>query len=461
MTSQIYTYSCILRASAILMICLITIALGSCDKGFLDARSDKSLVVPTTLKDYQAILDNHLVMNTSSALITLGTDEYYLSSNSWKPQPAGFKDGYVWAKDMAATFSSDWGGSYQQVYYANLILDGLNTVEINDANKAERDNIKGSALFYRANAFYKLSQLFAKPYVSTTADSDLGIVLKLTADVREDYSRSTNEQTYNIIIGDLIEAVELLPLSGLYKTRPSKVAANALLARVFLSIRDYTNALKYADIAITMYNELLDYNTLNESSFSPFGLFNKEVIFHEEMAIINVLPPVGGAIDSNIYRSYEPDDLRKTILFSDFGGGFIYYKGSYSGQINHFTGLATDEVYLIRAECNARAENLLAAAADLNVLLEKRWKQGTYIPITPEDSHALLKTILSERKKELLFRGIRWTDLRRLNQEEDFQTTLTRKIDEQTFNLPPNDPRYVWLIPDSEIRLSGIEQNSR
>lgn len=461
MTSQTYTHSWTLRASAILMICLMTIVLGSCKKGFLDARSDRSLVVPTTLKDYQAILDNHLVMNISPALITLGTDEYYLNSNIWKRQLIGFKDGYIWAKNMAATYSSDWSSPYQQVYYANLILDGLKDVEINDTNKPERDNVKGSALFYRANAYYKLSQLFAKPYIPSSAANDLGIVLKLTSDVREDYSRSTNEQTYNVIIDDLIQAAELLPVTGLYKTRPSKVAANALLAKVFLCMRDYTNALKYADIVLNIYNELLDYNSLNENSFSPFGLFNKEVIFHEEMAIINILPPVGGAIDTNIYRSYEPNDLRKKILFSDFGGGFIYYKGSYTGQINHFTGLATDEVFLIRAECNVRAGNSLAAVTDLNALLEKRWKQGTYIPIVTDDSRAVLKTILSERKKELLFRGVRWTDLRRLNQEEGFQTTLTRKIDEQTFNLHPDDSRYVWLIPDSEIRLSGIEQNSR
>jgi len=68
---------------------------------------------------------------------------------------------------------------------------------------------------------------------------------------------------------------------------------------------------------------------------------------------------------------------------------------------------------------------------------------------------------LKERRKELLFRGLRWTDLRRLNLDPRFAVTLARNVSGQIYSLPPEDPRYAWPIPDDEIQASGIPQNPR
>jgi len=70
-----------------------------------------------------------------------------------------------------------------------------------------------------------------------------------------------------------------------------------------------------------------------------------------------------------------------------------------------------------------------------------------------------LNKILTERRKELLMRGLRWTDLRRLNKETAFATTLSRIVNGTTYTLPPNDPGYVFRIPLSVINFTGIEQN--
>jgi hypothetical protein len=67
---------------------------------------------------------------------------------------------------------------------------------------------------------------------------------------------------------------------------------------------------------------------------------------------------------------------------------------------------------------------------------------------------------LLERRRELLFRGLRFTDLLRLN-KEGYQIALLRNLNGQQYALPPNSPLYVLPIPPDEIALTGEEQNPR
>jgi hypothetical protein len=124
-------------------------------------------------------------------------------------------------------------------------------------------------------------------------------------------------------------------------------------------------------------------------------------------------------------------------------------------------------MYLIRAECLARGGDKTAAMNDLNTLLRARWAKdpitgaSLYVDQTAIDADNALRIILNERRKELVLRATRWIDLRRLNQDPRFAITLTRNIAGQIYTLPPNDKKYVYPIPDNEIRLSGLQQNPR
>jgi hypothetical protein len=98
----------------------------------------------------------------------------------------------------------------------------------------------------------------------------------------------------------------------------------------------------------------------------------------------------------------------------------------------------------------------------LNSLLQKRWRTGTFTPLTASNADEALIKIITERRKELPFTGhIPWIDLRRLNKDPRFSRTLKRIIDNTTYQLLPNSPNYVFPIPDEEIRLTGIPQNIR
>jgi hypothetical protein len=274
------------------------------------------------------------------------------------------------------------------------------------------------------------------------------------------------QQTYDHIINDLKSAAELLPITVIVSTRPSKVAAYGMLARVYLSKRDYANARLYVNMALSMNDSLLNYNTL---AAIPGFKNNPEILFlsYESYRPNDILGLSHCKIDSNLYQSYDINDLRKSLFFGANTGsnaGTYYWKGNYfpdlSAGTTPFDGIATDELYLIRAECSARDNDKDAAMNDLNALLRNRWKTGYFADLVASDAADALNKVLTERRKELCFRGLRWSDLRRLN-IEGANITLTRIINGTTYTLPPNDLRWVLLIPSLEIGRSGIPQNPR
>ena len=92
----------------------------------------------------------------------------------------------------------------------------------------------------------------------------------------------------------------------------------------------------------------------------------------------------------------------------------------------------------------------------------KRWSNKVSFPqFAANDPDEALSLILQERRKELVYRNLRWTDLRRLNLEPKFAKSIKRTIKGTEYILEPNDGRYVFAIPDDEIKISGIEQNMR
>lgn len=461
MTTQILKYACYAWLG------LNILASGSCKKqdSFLDTKPDEALAVPSTLADLQSLLQYEGLFNINDpALGEIGTDDFYTTTANWNTLTSKERNCYIWAKQVydAGANVNDWSAPYQQVYYANTVLDNLPKISFTSNQSDLANQIKGAALFYRSIAFYNLLQTFSLPYDSLTAATDPGIPLRLSSNLNGQSVRATEKQCYDQIISDLLMAADLLPLTPAYKTEPSQPAANALLARIYLATQNYSKAFQYADACLKQYNTLVDYNTLSPTAKAISTTYLAEDIFHTRLYSYAITFVNSKSVtDSLLYRSYTDNDLRK-IHFFILNGGLPYFRGSYNflGS-NPFSGIATDEVYLARAECYARLGNKAAAMNDLNALLITRWKTGTFIPYTAVSAENALQQILLERRKELLYRGLRWTDLRRLNKDSRFANTLTRVINGVVYTLAPNDPRYALPIPDNEIAVSGIAQNLR
>jgi starch-binding outer membrane protein, SusD/RagB family len=438
----------------------------SCNKNsLLNAKPETSLVIPSTVQDFQAILDDDEVMNITPSLGEESADNYYVTYTNFEARSVVERNTYTWASDIFAgtTGIPDWDIPYQQVLNANVVLAGLPGIAVTSDNQQDINTLKGYALFYRAYAFFNISQVFAPVYDSTTATTDPGIPLRLSPDVNAVSVRSTVAQTYSQILGDLVTASRLTPAAfqAAYRNRPSTPAVYALEARVYQSMGAYAQAGAAADSALQLYNTLIDYNTVSPANFFPFQNTNAETIFQSTFPTSSLMlaPLIGVAIiDSTLYASYQPNDLRLTLYFS-LVGGLPQPRTGYSGTIFPFSGLATDELYLERAESYARAGQTTLAMNDLNTLLVNRYS-GVYTPLTATGPADALNQVLTERRKEIVMRGLRWTDLRRLN-KEGYNLTLERILNGQTYTLPPNSPLYTLPIPPDVIALSGMVQNQR
>lgn len=116
---------------------------------------------------------------------------------------------------------------YDIIFRANTVLENLGVASPEVASKFE-----GEAKFVRAYAYFNLVRLYG----------DVPLVDRVIAPLETDiqYTRVSTSEIYNLIVSDLTTAASSLDDS--YKTRASKSGAQALLAKVYLTLGNYGEA---------------------------------------------------------------------------------------------------------------------------------------------------------------------------------------------------------------------------
>ncbi len=442
----------------IIIFCIAIFFSTGCEK-FLSEKSDKSLALPTSVEHFQALLDGNSLSNFNNSG-EVSSDDYTISDADFNNiEYEADKRLFTWQPDFVSTGSSgnDWKYCYQGIYYSNLVLN-----EIDKNSLAGIENVKGQALFYRACRYLDAAQIWAPVYNHATAGTDMGLPLRLDPDMNIPSKRSSVKQTYDQIIKDFTDASQLLDVRQISVERPPRWAAYAMLARTYLFMGEYQLALDNVGKTLLLHDTLMNFNLLNQADAYPIKRINNEIGLLSRMrSSPNILGRDIPNINSALYNLYDNDDLRKTIFFKNNSGGKIMFRGNYYDQRGiYMVGPTMDEIYLIAAECNARLENVNQAMSILNKLLVTRWKTGTYVDLVAANKDQALSIIQKERRKELLFRGLRWPDLKRYNRD-GANITLSRTVVGVVYTLPPNDPRYAIAIPEDIIKLTGIPQNNR
>ena len=453
----LFTYK-IMKKSLVCLLSLISL-LGSCD-GFLDEKPQKQMVIPSTLDDFQALLDSEpRSMNSVPKMGFLSTDDLVLSNTLLNQVTLDESAPYLWQSDMYLPSDAgvDWAFSYRKVFYANLVIEGVRDFTPNTAEENKRAiELDAAARFYRAFAHFSLVQEFAPPF-DPDSPQGMGIPIRKDADINADSERVTIGEVYNFILEDLEIARNVLPEKPDIPTRASKWAAEALLSRIYLSIQNYGKAMEHASHALDIGNTLLDYNELDPGLRYSFPRFHAEVIHHAHMFSGRYNPNTQTFVNPELYSMYDSLDLRKSAYFRPASTAGMYNViGKYSGEPAIYGGMATDEVVLDFVESAARLGMEDAALEELNRLLKNRYQSGSFVPVEGKSGKELIRLIIDERRKELVFRGIRWLDLRRLNQDPEYAITLDRKWNGLEIVIEPNSSAYTFPIPPRELELNDM-----
>ncbi len=380
-----------------------------------------------------------------------------------------------------------WTGYYKAIFRANVAIERIPEVKM-DENLKKR--LIAESKFLRAYFYFNLVRWFG----------DLPLVTKPLTQNDFKQTRAKTADVYAQIIVDLKEAIDNLPEKSKYAAddlgRVTKGAARSMLAKAYLTIKDYPNAEKYALEVINSneYSLLPDYGKIftregENASESVFEVqttsTDTRVTFsadydggsqYNEVQGVRGTPNLGWGFNrpsDSFIAEFEAGDPRRdaTILYEGEvlpDGSAIVEKNpklfnarynqkawipahtgfNYNGPGN-IRILRYADVLLIAAE--AMNENGKPAQANLQLNAVRKRARGKINGILPDVTEMakdkLRELIWHERRVELGMEQHRWFELVRTGQAEAALKKHGKSFVKNKHELLP--------IPQTEIDLSS------
>ncbi len=454
--------------------------LNSCDK-YLDIKP-KGYVIPQTVEDYERILnDIKLTKILSDGIEKLSDDFYSPVIVEGKDISAVNYRLYFWLEDPYSTpsdltYYSYWNMLYNRIYQYNAIINGID--EAAGATQQRKDATKGRALIGRAICYYYLNNIYGQIPKSKEDQAALGIPLVISNALNEELpSRSSTWASFDFILNDLKQGIPLIPASSLSNFQINKAGAYGWLARVYLTMKEYGLAGEAAQEALKLNNKLLDYNSQYTKTFTGA---NDSIYLTkagstvtipaqnpENLHVVHFDYTRGMAFQylaTSTLSAFDLKDIRRMNIIASnaFSSGAGEWDGRYvyMGAIsyNYSIGPTTAEMYLILAESQARVQKYQDAIDNLNKLRKNRIESAYYRDLVHVDAKSTMLKIFRERRAELLFKSVRWFDMRRLQNDPEFGFTAEHELaNGKVLKLTPNSPRYTMTIPASAINKQIIQ----
>lgn len=353
---------------------------------------------------------------------------------------------------------SAYGGYYTVIDQVNRVLPKIPTVTASAEDEPRRNILKGQMLAMRAIAHFELLQAYCKNY--DPADPR-GVPVMLVSNPVAKPARNTMGEVMAQIEADLTEARNLLPAisnSEFTDTVMNRINVAAYQARIALYKKDYNQAITYATEVITSGIKPL----VSGAQFAAIWTDDvaDEVLFRIRYATSTAIGGLFTTTGGNVYvapsdkliASYDANDVRASAYVGTNPSGNKYVKKFFSsargGRVVDLKSCRMAEMYLIRAEANARKStpDLTAGAADLNTLRSNRI--SGYTNASFSSASVLIDAVMEERFKELAFEGFRFWDLKRNNLSVE-RSASDASAAWQT--LPTGNYRFVLPIPNTEL----------
>lgn len=358
-----------------------------------------------------------------------------------------------------------WAAVYQGIDRLNRIINAEFTPPA--ASQAEYNQIIGEAYALRGLAYFDLVRMYAQHYTFTPDASHPGVPIVLQTDVTALPSRNTVREVYAQAIADLNAGISRMTMDRYPPFMMSRTGAQAILSRVYLYMEDWEQAAAMADSVIGSgkYDLVTGsaYVTQFVTGASPEAIFELEYNSSDRQGNEGL----GGMYRATGYGDYlpskdllnliAPGDIRNDVFVEDPLLTGIYAsmrlnKWPLAAGDDNIPVIRLSEVYLNRAEANARLGRTAPAQTDLN-LIRKRGLADA--PDVTAEGDELLEQILIERRIELVGEGHRIHDLMRYKRDVvRVDNTSTRA----TMTYPCNF--CILPIPFEEVDVNpNITQN--
>jgi len=456
------------------------IVLNSCSKEFLepeptnkisdkDAFSSYAKANAVLVGAYDAVSDSRTFGLYSSVVSDImGEDMFVKSAGNYNRFVAQYQ--YNWLATSSYAYDM-WYNAYRAIDMANLII--TNAKSIPDASESQKNELVAQAKAIRAYNYHMLVRFYGPAYSNNKEGNGVVLVTEPQTASSIHLKRSSVAKTYELILSDLTDAEKTLTISD-YKGKFDKQSVQALLARVYLDMENWSQAAKYARDAHSGYS-LMDV----KEYVSGFNTFTSETILgldytSDDNNIYMSLPSFYYYCDgidanqepTNVQDGYSSlrftnefvglfsnDDVRKSLfpLYPDNAIDEGQITTKYRSMSLSSMGFATisliraSEMYLIEAEAEVHNGNDgFAQDALYSVQHARNPKSAVKSTATGDD---LLKEVYTERRKELFGEGFRLLDIKRLKQK------LVKGGSDHwaPISIDANSPRFEVPIPQHEI----------
>lgn len=371
-------------------------------------------------------------------------------------------------------FAGMWSVGYNAILSANEVITRLEAdPSLMSEDETLGANLLAECLALRGLIHYDLVRCFGKNY-QQASDSDLGVTYKDNTEIITP-ARNTVKEVYALALADLNNAYDKMGTSynSTINYRLTKKSVAAILAKIYLTMGDYSNAVKFAGLSVTGDGSDMvgidDYSKMYTTSMNiPEVLFRIAITSSDGNLPGNQWGQgTASSYQANYSVSYSLNNLftstdirRSMVRLVECDGGpcYVVWKwnsgGSSIGLVD-IPYIRTAEMYLILAEANYRLggpDNATEALKYLNIIREKRYSDYT---AGTETGSALESAIMLQRRLELAFEGHRFFDLKRLNQnvERDgmgyFSDGSGAPSDVQL--VLSTSPYYLMAIPQDEL----------
>lgn len=471
------------------MICVLLFAQVSCKKNVLDTVPKTTVPEDAAYSTPGKILAqvNNLYGQLQNATFYGGR---FIVFNEQRADEFGQNDGNaaagsaIWNQNVASTseyINNLWSAGYTAINGSNILISKLAGSAVISDSLAKL--YIAEAKFVRALSYFSLVQTYAKSYFTDKNSNGLPLRLSaITTAGNNDLARSSVAEIYSQILQDLNEAEISLPSSYstaiLNATRAKKSTAIALKARVYLHQANYayvilesaklvSASLPYQYSAGSVTHKLeTNIATIfggsyigSEAIFTiPFANSTTETPASQSSLAFNYLrQPIiflaaAGIVSNAAFRTAT--DARKGLIGTNAASQKVLRKFSITTAPfrDYVPVIRYAEVLLNYAEAAAYSDDLPKATALLKAVRNRSDAAYVFPDADVATREALINTILTERRIELLGEGFRLGDLQRKGQ------AIPAKVGSigTAPMVLPTASNYIWPIPSGEISTNHL-----